>query len=60
MNNTNIKERIKYFGDYNCWRGCIGLYFTQKELRSLKKFGITSATTLQEAYYLIHDNRIKS
>lgn len=55
MNTTNMKEQIKNFGDYNCWRGCIGLYFTRKQLCSLKKFGITSSTTLQEAYNLIHE-----
>ena len=53
MNTTNMKEQIKDIGNYNCWRGRMGLYFTQKQLRSLKKFGITSAPTLQEAYNLI-------
>lgn len=43
-------QKIKTFGEFNAWRGFIGLYLTSKEIRSLKKFGITSETTIKEAY----------
>ena len=48
-----MKEKIKDFGEFNGWRGCMGLYFNTKELRPLKKYGITAATTLEEAYNII-------
>ena len=50
-----MKEKIKDFGDFNGWRGCMGLYFTTKQLRPLKKYGITAATTLEEAYNIINE-----
>lgn len=46
----NIKEQLKEIGTYNNWKGYIGLYFTTKELRALKKFGITIDDTIKEAY----------
>ena len=49
-----MKETIKEFGNFNGWRGCMGLYFNTKQLRPLKKFGITAATTLEEAYNIIN------
>ena len=53
--NTKImKEKIKEFGKFNGWRGCMGLYFNTKQLRPLKKYGITAATTLEEAYNIIN------
>lgn len=48
-----MKEKIKDFGEFNGWRGCMGLYFNTKQLRPLKKYGITAATTLEEAYNII-------
>lgn len=43
-------QKIKNLGDFNNWKGFISLYLTTKEVRSLKKFGITSETTIKEAY----------
>lgn len=48
-----MKEKIKDFGKFNGWRGCMVLYFNAKQLRHLKKYGITAATTLEEAYNII-------
>ena len=31
-----MKEKIKSFGDFNGWRGCMALYFNSKALRTLK------------------------
>ena len=50
-----MKEKIKDFGEFNGWRGCMGLYFNTKQLRLLKKYGITAATTLEEAYNIINE-----
>lgn len=50
LNTKIMKEEIKNFGEFNNWRGCMGLYFSTKQLRPLKKYGITAATTLKEAY----------
>ena len=52
-----MKEKIKDSGEFNGWRGCMGLYFNTKELRPLKKYGITAATTLEEAYNIIRHTR---
>ena len=46
----NIKEQLKEVGTYNSWKGYIDLYFTNKQLRELKKFGITADDTIKEAY----------
>lgn len=48
-----MKEKIKDFGEFNGWRGCMGLYFNTKTLRTVKKYGITSSTTLQNAYKIL-------
>lgn len=48
-----MKEKIKDFGEFNGWRGCMGLYFNVKTLRTIKKYGITSSTTLQDAYNIL-------
>ena len=47
------KEDIKNAGEFNNWKGYIGLYFTKKMIRTLKPFGITEDTTIEEAYKLI-------
>lgn len=46
----DMKQKIKNLGEFNAWRGFIGLYLTSKEIRSLKKFGITKDMTLKQAY----------
>lgn len=43
-------QKIKNLGEFNAWRGFIGLYLTSKEIRSLKKFGITKDMTIKQAY----------
>lgn len=48
-----MKDKIKDFGEFNGWRGCMGLYFNTKTLRTVMKYGITSATTLQDAYNIL-------
>lgn len=48
-----MKEKIKKFGDFNGWSGCMGLYFNSKTIRTLQKYGITPATTLLDAYNLL-------
>lgn len=55
INTKIMKEIIKEFGEFNGWRGCMGLYFNTKQLRPLKKYGITAATTLEEAYNIINN-----
>lgn len=32
-----MKEKVKDFGDFNNWKGFVGLYFTKKELRQIAK-----------------------
>ena len=51
-------ELIKGFGEFNNWRGCIGIYFTQKDLRPLKKLGITAETSLKDAYTILYKNKL--
>lgn len=46
-------QKIKSFGEFNNWRGFIGLYLTSKEGRQLKKYGITSETTIRDAYEIL-------
>ena len=48
-----MKALIKNAGKFNNWKGCMGLYFTQKTIRPLKKLGITSETSLKEAYAIL-------
>jgi hypothetical protein len=48
-----MKEKILNIGTYNNWRGCMGLYLTKKEIRGLKKLGITESTPIKEAYNLL-------
>lgn len=46
-----MKEKIIEFYDFNAGRGYIGLYFTKKEIRLLKReYNITENDTLKEAY----------
>lgn len=53
-----MEERIKEFGEFNGWQGCMGLYFTQRQLRPLKKYGVIEATTLKEAYNIINNKEL--
>lgn len=32
-----MKDKIYCFGAFNNWKGCIGLFFTKKELRQIAK-----------------------
>ena len=48
-----MKEKLLNIGTYNNWRGCLGLYLTKKEIRGLKKLGITESTPIKEAYNLL-------
>jgi len=48
-----MKEKLLNIGTFNSWRGCMGLYFTKKEIRSLKDSGITYSTPIKEAYNLL-------
>lgn len=53
-----MKKRIREVGEFNDWRGCMGLYFTQRQLQPLKKYGIIEATTLKEAYNIINNKEL--
>ena len=48
-----IIQKIKNIGEFNDWHGLVGLYLTTKELRPLKKYGITKYTTIKGAFELI-------
>ena len=48
-----IIQKIKNIGEFNEWRGFVGLYLTTKELRPLKKYGITKDTTIKGAFEII-------
>ena len=48
-----MKDLVKNAGDFNNWKGCMGLYFTQKTIRPLKKLGITVETSIKEAYSIL-------
>lgn len=49
-----MKERIEEMGNFNGWRGVLGLYFTRKEIQPLRRYGITASTPIAEAYALIN------
>lgn len=51
----DYKELIKNYGNFNNWRGFIGLYFTKKQLREIAKligvkFSDIEAMTIKEVY----------
>lgn len=48
-----MKQLIKNFGEFNKWKGCMALYFTQREIRQMKKYGITGEMSILEAYNLL-------
>lgn len=48
----DMKERVFNAGNFNAWKGCIGLYFTKKEVRAMKH-GITEDTPIRDAYNLL-------
>ena len=48
-------QKIKSLGEFNEWRGFIGLYLTTKEIRPLKKYGITKETTIKVAFDILNN-----
>lgn len=50
---ATIISNIKNMCEYNNGKGCVALYFTKKEMRELKKYGITDNHTIQDAYNII-------
>lgn len=58
LKNMDYKETIKNYGNFNNWRGFIGLYFTKKQLREIAKligvkFSDIEAMTIKEVYNAI-------
>jgi len=49
----DMKDLVKNMGEFNNWKGGIGLYFTQKTLRPLKKLGITPEMPIKDAYSIL-------
>lgn len=45
-----IKELLENIGNFNGWKGNICLYFTKKEVRELKYYGITGNMDIKQAY----------
>lgn len=50
---TYFLELVKQFGEFNNWKGYIDLYFTVKDMRKLKKLGVTNNNTIKEAYQIL-------
>lgn len=48
-----MKDLVKNAGEFNNWKGCMGLFFTQKSIRPLKKLGITTETPIRDAYRIL-------
>jgi len=48
-----IKNKIKTLGDFNNWKGVIGLYLNSKELRTLKPLGINKSMTISQVYEIL-------
>lgn len=49
---NDMKDKVKYYGDFNGWKGLIGFYFTKKKLRQIaKEVGIKTKEI--EGYNLI-------
>lgn len=46
-------EKVKNMCEYNNGKGCVALYFTKKEIRQLKKYGIKDNHTILDAYNII-------
>lgn len=52
-----MKEKVFELGQFNGWKGCIGLYFNQKDIRMIaKEIGIKYTAikemTIKEVYEL--------
>lgn len=52
-----MKELVEKLGEFNNWKGCIGLYFTKKQLRQIAKeinvrFKGIEYMTIKEVYEL--------
>lgn len=51
MRIEQLKAKIYEAGTFNGWKGYIGLYLTQKELRTIKKAGVDyEILTMREVY----------
>lgn len=51
MEIKKIKAKLNELGESNGWKGYIGLYLTQKELRTIKKAGVDyESLTMREVY----------
>lgn len=51
MEIKKIKAKLNELGEFNGWKGYIGLYLTQKELRTIKKAGVDyEILTMREVY----------
>lgn len=50
MRKIGIKELLENIGNFNGWKGNICLYFTKKEVRALKCYGITENMDIKQAY----------
>lgn len=46
-------EVVKHIGNFNNWKGFIGLYFTKSEIRLMKKYGVTENKTIKEVYNIL-------
>lgn len=51
-------EEIEEAGEFNNWRGVIGLYFSSTRIRPLKKYGVTPSMWLIDARNILL-NQIK-
>jgi hypothetical protein len=49
----DMKDLVKTWESLIIGRGSIGLYFTQKTLRPLKKLGITPEMPIKDAYSIL-------
>ena len=52
-----MKELVEKLGEFNNWKGCIGLFFTKKQLRQIAKeinvrFKGIEYMTIKEVYEL--------
>lgn len=53
MEREKLKSLIKSFGDFNGFHCRVCFFFTKKQVRAMKAYGITEDTTLDEALNLV-------
>lgn len=53
MEMNQIKSHIKSFGNFNGFHCRVCFFFTKKQVKSMKPYGITEDTTLGEALNLL-------